>query len=81
MKSLRIRVVVIAALSLGALFWSGSLLNGPVAEPASPAAPTTQLQVAPPDAAQVDVAESLSPSELRAPPELPIPPIQEARRI
>lgn len=80
MKSLQIRVVSIAALSMGAMFWSGSFMNGPVAEPAPPAGPATQLQVAAPDVMQVEVAESLSPSELPDPPELPMPRIQEARR-
>lgn len=80
MKSPQIRVVAIAALSMGALFWSGLFLNGPVAEPAPPAAPTVQLQVASPDVMQFHVAESLTPSELPDPPELPMPPIQEAGR-
>jgi hypothetical protein len=79
MRASRMRVVAVAALSLSAVLWSGSLFKGPVAEPVPPAASTTRLQISPPDVALAHLGEDLSPSELPHPPELPIPPIQTAR--
>ena len=79
MKSPRMRLAI-AALSLGAVLWSGSLFDGPVAEPVPPAASTTQLHASPPDVMEVDLGEDLSPGELPDPPALAVPPIQTARR-
>lgn len=79
MRTSWMRLGAVAALSLSAVLWSGSLFNGPVAEPVPPAASSTRPMVSPPDVTLPGLGEDLSPSELPHPPELPMPPIQAAR--